>query len=89
MAERSDEEALGKELTAEDEELIRRTMELMKVERRASTSLIQRRLRIGYGRGAWIMDFLEKRGVVGPKDGNNDRDILIDLESFDINSLFR
>jgi S-DNA-T family DNA segregation ATPase FtsK/SpoIIIE len=89
MTERSDEEALGRELTPDDEELIRKTVELMKIEKKSSTSLIQRRLRIGYGRGAWIMDFLEKRGVVGPKDGNKDRDILIDLETFDIDSLFR
>ncbi|MDW8349344.1 MAG: DNA translocase FtsK 4TM domain-containing protein [Verrucomicrobiae bacterium] len=89
LAEKSDEETLGRELTPEDEELIRKTLEVMKAEGRASTSLIQRRLRIGYGRGAWIMDFLEKRGIVGPKDGNNDRDILIDLESFDIESIFR
>ncbi len=89
MAERSDEEALGRELTPDDEELIRKTVELMKIEKKSSTSLIQRRLRIGYGRGAWIMDFLEKRGVVGPKDGNKDREILIDLETFDIDSLFR
>jgi S-DNA-T family DNA segregation ATPase FtsK/SpoIIIE len=89
IVERSDEETLGRELTPEDEELIRKTLELMRAEKKSSTSLIQRRLRIGYGRGAWIMDFLEKRGVVGPKDGNKDRDILIDLETFDIDSLFR
>jgi S-DNA-T family DNA segregation ATPase FtsK/SpoIIIE len=38
---------------------------------KASTSLLQRRLRIGYGRAARLMDILEERGVIGPSDGTN------------------
>jgi S-DNA-T family DNA segregation ATPase FtsK/SpoIIIE len=41
------------------------------VEKRASTSLIQRRFKVGYGRAARIMDQLEKRGVIEPSDGTN------------------
>ena len=45
---------------------------------RASTSLLQRRLKIGYGRAARILDVLEDHGVIGPPDGSKPREILID-----------
>jgi S-DNA-T family DNA segregation ATPase FtsK/SpoIIIE len=41
---------------------------------------LQRRLRLGYGRAARIMDELENRGIVGPSKGAEPRDILIDLD---------
>jgi S-DNA-T family DNA segregation ATPase FtsK/SpoIIIE len=45
---------------------------------KASTSLLQRRLRIGYSRAARLMDILEERGVIGPSEGaNRPRDVLI------------
>jgi S-DNA-T family DNA segregation ATPase FtsK/SpoIIIE len=66
------------EVTAEDEELVQKVLEIMKQERRASTSLFQRRLRLGYTRAARIVDVLEQRGIVGPKDGVKDREILVD-----------
>jgi S-DNA-T family DNA segregation ATPase FtsK/SpoIIIE len=43
---------------------------------RASTSLLQRRLRIGYGRAARLIDILEERGVVGAADGSKPRQVL-------------
>ncbi len=64
----------------EDEELIEQCIEVIRSEQKASTSLLQRRLRIGYGRGARIMDILEERGIVGPSKGAEPRDILIDLD---------
>ena len=64
----------------EDDELIQQTMEIIRQTRRASTSSIQRRLRIGYTRAARIMDLLEQRGVVGPAQGAEPREILIDLD---------
>jgi S-DNA-T family DNA segregation ATPase FtsK/SpoIIIE len=69
------------EVTDEDEELVRKVLEIMKQERRASTSLFQRRLRLGYTRAARIVDILEQRGIVGPRDGAKDREILISLDS--------
>jgi len=43
---------------------------------RASTSTLQRRLRIGYGRAARLIDLMEKDGIVGPADGTRPREVL-------------
>jgi S-DNA-T family DNA segregation ATPase FtsK/SpoIIIE len=43
---------------------------------RASTSTLQRRLRIGYGRAAHLIDLMEKDGIVGPPDGTRPRELL-------------
>ncbi len=64
----------------EDEELIEQCVEVIRSEQKASVSLLQRRLKIGYGRAARIMDVLEERGYVGPSKGAEPRDILIDLD---------
>ena len=64
----------------EDEEIIEQSIEIIKQTRRASTSSLQRRLRIGYTRAARVMDLLEERGIVGPAQGSDPREILIDLE---------
>jgi S-DNA-T family DNA segregation ATPase FtsK/SpoIIIE len=44
---------------------------------KASTSLLQRRLRIGYGRAARIMEEMEEQGIIGPADGSRPREVLI------------
>jgi S-DNA-T family DNA segregation ATPase FtsK/SpoIIIE len=64
----------------EDEEIIEQCVEVIRSEQKASVSLLQRRLRLGYGRAARIMDELENRGIVGPSNGAEPRDILIDLD---------
>ena len=64
----------------EDDELLQQALEIIRQTRRASTSSLQRRLRIGYTRAARIMDLLEQRGVVGPAQGADPREILIDLD---------
>lgn len=46
----------------------------------ASTSLLQRRLRLGYGRAARILDIMEQEGIVGPPQGSRPRDILINRD---------
>jgi len=69
------------ELSEKDEELMSRSLEVLKQEKRASTSLLQRRLGLGYGRAAWVIDQFESRGIIGPKDGAKDREILVDLDT--------
>lgn len=69
------------DVTDEDNELVEKVLDIMRQERRASTSLFQRRLRLGYTRAARIVDILEQRGIVGPRDGAKDREILIDLDT--------
>jgi S-DNA-T family DNA segregation ATPase FtsK/SpoIIIE len=64
----------------EDEDLIQQCIEVIRSEQKASVSLMQRRLRLGYTRAARIMDELENRGIVGPSKGAEPRDILMDLE---------
>jgi S-DNA-T family DNA segregation ATPase FtsK/SpoIIIE len=64
----------------EDEGLIQQCIEVIRSEQKASVSLMQRRLRLGYTRAARIMDELENRGIVGPSKGAEPRDILIDLD---------
>jgi len=67
-------------LSDEDEILIQKSMDVIRSEKRASTSLLQRRLKIGYGRASRLLDCLEERGVVGPAKGAEPRDILVDLD---------
>ncbi len=66
--------------SGEDDDIIEQAIEVIRQTKRASTSSLQRRLRIGYTRAARVMDLLEERGVVGPPDGAGPREILIDLD---------
>lgn len=68
-------------VSAEDEELILKCLEVMRAERKASTSLFQRRLRLGYTRATQILDIMEGRGIVGPGEGAKPRPILVDLDA--------
>jgi DNA segregation ATPase FtsK/SpoIIIE, S-DNA-T family len=62
----------------EDEDLIEKAVSIVRQSQRASASLLQRRLRIGYPRAARLLDQLEERGVVGPSQGGGkERDVLL------------
>jgi S-DNA-T family DNA segregation ATPase FtsK/SpoIIIE len=76
------EEMLEREAAlAERDELIEEAIELVQETQRASTSMIQRQLRVGYPRAARIMDELEELGIVGPAvSGGRDREVLIEAE---------
>jgi S-DNA-T family DNA segregation ATPase FtsK/SpoIIIE len=63
-----------------DDEILEQALEVIRQTKRASTSSLQRRLRIGYTRAARVMDLLEERGIIGPPDGAGPREILIDLD---------
>ena len=65
----------------DDEELFKQAVEVLKASRRASTSMLQRRLRIGYNRAARVMELMEEKGIVGPENGSSPREILVDLDS--------
>jgi S-DNA-T family DNA segregation ATPase FtsK/SpoIIIE len=71
------------EVSAEDEEQVERCLEVMRQEKKASTSLFQRRLKLGYTRAARILDILEARGYVGPGEGAKPREILKDLDAME------
>ena len=59
-----------------DEDLITVATLLVRSENKASISLLQRRLKLGYSKAARLMDLLEERGVVSPYDGSNPREVL-------------
>jgi S-DNA-T family DNA segregation ATPase FtsK/SpoIIIE len=60
-----------------DEELIMKCIEVVRQEQKASTSLLQRRLRLGYTRAARMVDILEQRGIVGPGEGAKPREVYL------------
>ena len=59
------------------DEMMDKAIELAISHRKLSTSLLQRRLRIGYPRAARLMDQLEEEGIVGPGDGSKSRDVIM------------
>jgi S-DNA-T family DNA segregation ATPase FtsK/SpoIIIE len=65
------------EISDADEELIIKCIEVARQEQKCSTSLLQRRLRLGYTRAARMVDILEARGVVGPGDGAKPREVYL------------
>ena len=71
------------EVTDEEEDLVDKCLEIIRQEKKASTSMLQRRLRLGYTRAARVVDILEQRGILGPKDGARDREILVDLDGLE------
>jgi S-DNA-T family DNA segregation ATPase FtsK/SpoIIIE len=72
------------QITEDDRELILQCFDVIRQERKASTSNLQRRLRLGYNRAAYVIDYLERIGVLGPADGAKPRDILVDLDSYQL-----
>jgi S-DNA-T family DNA segregation ATPase FtsK/SpoIIIE len=64
----------------DDDELFKQAVDVLKITRRASTSMLQRRLRIGYNRAELIMEIMEEKGIVGPENGSSPREILVDLD---------
>ena len=67
----------------ERDKLFREAAEVVIQHQLGSTSLLQRRLKVGYGRAARIIDQLHEAGVLGPPDGSKARDVLVGLEDLD------
>ncbi|MEN8862892.1 MAG: DNA translocase FtsK [Lentimonas sp.] len=66
---------------SEGDELLPDAIDVLRNTKRASTSMLQRRLRIGYNRAARLMEELEDRGIVGPENGSSPREIMVDLDT--------
>lgn len=75
------EKLLNEPAEGDDDGLIEQAVSLVRQSRRASASLLQRRLRVGYPRAARLLDQLEEMGIVGPSQGGGrERDVLVSEE---------
>jgi S-DNA-T family DNA segregation ATPase FtsK/SpoIIIE len=66
-----------KDGTLDDDELFQKAVSLVAESRQASASLLQRRLRIGYGQAARIIDEMEAKGLISSADGTAPRKVLV------------
>jgi S-DNA-T family DNA segregation ATPase FtsK/SpoIIIE len=64
--------------SSENDDLLDEAIHYMISAGKASTSMLQRRLKIGYSRAARIMDILEEKGIIGPQDGAKPREVLVE-----------
>ena len=72
----------------EDDPLVWEAADITVTSGLGSTSMLQRRLKVGYARAGRIMDMLEMKGIVGPPDGSKPREVLVDVEDLEAIRMF-
>lgn len=61
----------------EDDKVLAEAIRIVREQKKASTSMLQRRMKLGYSRAARIIDIMEEMGIVGPADGSKPREVIM------------